>query len=44
MKKLQKGDIVRIKSIEWYNKYNQNGTIFLVEVLLTKICLNIVDN
>lgn len=28
MKKLQKGDIVRIKSIEWYNKYNQNGTIF----------------
>lgn len=28
MKKLQKGDIVRIKSIEWYNKFNQNGIIF----------------
>ena len=27
MKKLQKGDIVRIKSIEWYNKFNQNGII-----------------
>lgn len=28
MKKLQKGDVVRIKSIEWYNKFNQNGIIF----------------
>lgn len=28
MKKLQKGNIVRIKSIEWYNKFNQNGIIF----------------
>ena len=28
MKKLQKGDVVRIKSIEWYEKFNQNGIIF----------------
>lgn len=28
MKKLQKGDVVRIKSIEWYNKFNKNGIIF----------------
>lgn len=46
MKKLQKGDVVRIKSIEWYNKFNQNGIILVIleEILLTKVCPNIVDN
>ena len=33
MKKLQKGDIVRIKSIEWYNKFNQNGIINLIKMV-----------
>jgi hypothetical protein len=28
MKKLQKGDIVRIKSIEWYNKFNLKREVF----------------